>query len=76
MSEFRIITTPEELEALDPMAIVQPNPSGDFHHEVIRAESLLYVVSRWGWEYRLPAAVIATGDQVREARKALEEENE
>ena len=69
--DLQIIRTVEELEALDPMAIVQPNPSGDFHHEVVRAESLLYVVSRWGWEYRLPAAVIATGAQVREAREAL-----
>ena len=74
--DVKIIRTLEELEALDPMAIVQPNPSGDYQHDVIRAESLLYVVSRWGWKGRLPAAVVATGVQVREAREALEVINE
>ena len=74
MPDVQVIRTPEELEALDPMTLVQPNPSGDYQHDVIRAESLLYVVSRWGWKNRLPAAVVATGGQVRAAREAMGKE--
>ena len=74
MSEFQIITTPEELEALareDAAAIVLAGETG-----VVRTVEALcgmnQLVPIWG----LPAVVIATGDQVREAREAMEIENE
>ena len=74
MSEFQIITTPEELEALareDAVAIVLAGETG-----VVRTVEALcgmnQLVPMWG----LPAVVIATGDQVREAREAMEKDNE
>lgn len=76
MSDFQIIRTVEELEALDPDGIVVPSAPEGFEHDATRVDNLLYVVSRWGWKDRLPAVVIATGAQVRAAREALEEEHE
>ena len=74
MSEFQIITTQEELEALareDADAIVLAGEAG-----VVRTVEALcgmnQLVPIWG----LPAVVIATGDQVREAREAMEVVNE
>ena len=74
MSDFRIITTPEELEALareDAGAIVLAGEAG-----VVRTVEALcgmnQSVPMWG----LPAVVIATGARVREAREAMEQENE
>ena len=74
MSDFRIITTPEELEALareDADAIVLASEAG----AVRTVEALCGMnqsVPMWG----LPAVVIATGARVREAREAMEQENE
>ena len=74
MSDFRIITTPEELEALareDAGAIVLAGETG-----VVRTVEALcemnQLVPMWG----LPAVVIATGDRVCAAREAMEEEHE
>ena len=74
MSEFQIIRTPEELEALelnDPDAIAIAGEAG-----VVRTVEALcgmnQLVHMWG----LPAVVIATGDQVRYARETLEVAND
>ena len=72
--DTRIIRTPEDLEALareDAVAIVLAGETG-----VVRTVEALcgmnQLVHMWG----LPAVVIATGDQVREAREAMEQDNE
>ena len=74
MSDMRVIRTPEDLEALareDAVAIVLAGETG-----VVRTVEALcgmnQLVHMWG----LPAVVIATGDQVREAREAMEKEHE
>ena len=73
MSEFQIITTQEELEALareDAAAIVLAGETG-----VVRTVEALcgmnQLVPMWG----LPAVVIATGARVRDARESMEQEN-
>ena len=74
MSDFRIITTPEELEALeidDADAIVVASEAG-----AVRTVRALAAMHRLGSMWGLPAVVIATGEQVRAAREAMEEENE
>ena len=74
MSDFRIITTPEELEALareDADAIVLASEAG-----VVRSVKSLCMMYRLKVEWGLPAVVIASGDQVRVAREALELANE
>lgn len=66
----QIIRNLAELEALDSESIVQR------YDQQIRPEhawSLAYIVSRKRWGGYFPAVVIATGDQVRAARKALED---
>ena len=74
MSDFQVITTPEELEALareDAAAVVLASEAG----AVRTVEALCgmnQLVPMWG----LPAVVIASGAQVRAAREALEEEHE
>ena len=73
MSDFRIITTPEELEALareDADAIVLASEAG-----VVRSVKSLCMMYRLKVEWGLPAVVIATGKQVREAREAMEQEH-
>ena len=74
MSEFQIITTPEELEALareEPGAIVLASEAGAVR--TVRALAAMHrLESVWG----LPAVVIATGKQVRAAREAMEQNNE
>ena len=60
MSEPRIIRTVEEYEDLQSDAIV-----------INRRGNLLRAKNIWPHD-DLPAVVIATGDQVRAARKALE----
>ena len=74
MSDFQVIRTQQELEALareDADAIVLAGEAG-----VVRTVKALcgmnQLVPMWG----LPSVVIATGDQVREAREAMEIENE
>ena len=74
MSEFQIITTPEELEALareEPGAIVLASEAG-----VARSVKSLCMMYRLKVEWGLPAVVIASGAQVRAAREAMEVINE
>ena len=74
MSEFQIITTPEELEALareEPGAIVLASEAG-----AARSVKSLCMMYRLKVEWGLPAAVIASGAQVRAAREAMEKDNE
>ena len=69
-----IIRTPEELEAVeldDADAIVLASEAG-----AARSVKSLCMMYRLKVEWGLPAVVIATGDQVREAREAMEIENE
>ena len=73
MSEFQIITTPEELEALareEPGAIVLAGEAGAARTARALCE-LRQLVYAWG----LPAVVVATGKRVRAAREAMEVEN-
>ena len=61
MPDQTIIRTVEELEALDPDTL-------------LHASERDYYAHAWGFNhYRLPAVLVATADQVRAARKALEE---
>ena len=72
MSEFQIITTPEELEALsreDADAVVLASEAG-----AVRTVRALAAMHRLGSVWGLPAVVIATGAQVRAAREAMEQE--
>ena len=74
MSDFRIITTPEELEELareDPAAIVLASEAG-----AARSVKSLCVMYRLKVEWGLPAVVIASGRQVRAAREAMEKEHD
>ena len=71
--DARIIRTPEDLEALareDADAIVLAGFAG-----VPRPACTLYEMHKAGQEWVLPAAVIATGGQVRYARETLEVAN-
>ena len=73
-TEPRIIRTPEELEALareDADAVVLASEAG-----VARSVKSLCMMYRLNVEWGLPAVVIATGDQVREAREAMEQDND
>ena len=69
MSDMRVIRTPEELEALDADTVVISSENGEVYYVKNLTErhtkTFLYV----------PAVVIATGDQVREAREAMEQEH-
>ena len=74
MSDFRIITTPQELEALaleDADAVVLASEAGAVR--TVRARAVMH---RLGSVWGLPAVVIATGKQVREAREAMELDND
>ena len=74
MSDFRIIRTSEELEALareEPGAIVLASEAG-----AVRTARALAAMRQHGSVWGLPAVVIASGDQVRAAREAMEEEHE
>ena len=74
MSDFRIITTSEELEALeldDADAVVVVGEAG-----VVRTVRAICAMHRIGSVWGLPAVVIATGAQVRAAREAMEQEHE
>ena len=74
MSDFRIITTPEELEALareDADAVVLASEAG-----AVRTVRALCAMHRLGSMWGLPAVVVATGDQMRYARETLEVTNE
>ena len=70
MSDFHIIRTPEQLEEIaqkDPSAIILAGEAG-----VVRTVKALCELRELVYEWGLPAVVIATGSQVREAREALE----
>ena len=72
--DVQVITTQEELEALaqeDADAVVLAGFAG-----VPRIACTLYEMHKAGQEWVLPAAVIATGGQVRAAREAMEKYNE
>ena len=74
MSDFRIITTPEELEALaqeDANAVALASEAG-----AVRTVRALAAMHRLGSVWGLPAVVVATGKQVRAAREAMEQDNE
>lgn len=73
MTDPRIIRTAEDLEALDPETML-------IHYESVSAPyPVVMAQPDWESDYEicpdglLPLAVIATGEQVRAARKALEE---
>ena len=73
MSDFQVITTPEELEALeldDADAIVVASEAG-----AVRTVRALAAMHRLGSVWGLPAVVVATGKQVRAAREAMELDN-
>ena len=74
MSNFQIIRTPEDLEALareDADAVVLASEAGAVRH--VRA---LAAMHRLGSVWGLPAVVIASGAQVRAARESMEIEND
>ena len=74
MSNFQIIRTPEELEALaleDTDAVVLASEAG-----AARSVKALWEMCRAGGMWGLPAVVVATGRQVRAAREAMEAINE
>ena len=74
MSDFQVITTQEELEALeidDADAIVVASEAG-----AVRTVRALAAMHRLGSVWGLPAVVVATGKQVRAAREAMEKDNE
>ena len=74
MSDFRIITTPEELGELaleDTDAVVLASEAG-----VVRTVRALAAMHRLESVWGLPAVVIASGRQVRAAREAMEQEHE
>ena len=73
MSDFQVITTQEELEALeidDADAIVLASEAG-----AVRTVRALAAMHRLGSMWGLPAVVIASGNQVRAAREAMELDN-
>ena len=73
-TEPRIIRTPQELEALareDADAVVLASEAG-----AVRTVRALAAMHHLGSVWGLPAVVIASGAQVREAREAMEKNNE
>ena len=74
MSDFQVIRTQQELEALareDADAVVLASEAG-----AARSVKSLCMMYRLKVEWGLPAVVVATGDQVRAAREAMEVDNE
>ena len=74
MPDVQVIRTPQDLEALemeDADAVVVASESG-----AVRTVRALCEMYRAGNMWGLPAVVIASGNQVRAAREAMEEENE
>ena len=74
MSDFQVIRTQKELEALemeDAGAVVLASEAG-----AVRTVRALAAMHRLGSVWGLPAVVVATGDQVRAAREAMEQDNE
>ena len=74
MSDFQIITTPQDLEELareDADAVVVASEAG-----AVRTVRALAAMHRLGNVWGLPAVVVASGAQVRAAREAMEQDNE
>ena len=74
MGDLQIIRTVEELEAVeldDADAIVVASEAG-----AVRTVRALAAMHRLGSVWGLPAVVIASGNQVRSAREAMEQDNE
>ena len=74
MSDFRIMRTQAELEALemeDAGAVVVASEAG-----AVRTVRALAATHRLESVWGLPAVVVATGAQVRAAREAMEQNNE
>ena len=74
MPDLQIIRTQKELEALeliDADAIVVASEAG-----AVRTVRALAAMHRLGSVWGLPAVVIASGNQVRAAREAMEQDNE
>ena len=69
----QIIRTREELAALDPDTLLRGRYEGDDWHQHVY--DMQYHDGTWrpGVEYVFPSVVIATGEQVRAARQALED---
>ena len=73
MSDFRIMRTQAELEALemeDAGAVVVASEAG-----AVRTVRALAAMHRLGSVWGLPAVVVATGKQVRAARESMEQEH-
>ena len=73
MSDFQVIRTQKELEALareDADAVVVASEAG-----AARSVKSLCMMYRLKVEWGLPAVVIASGAQVRAAREAMEKEH-
>ena len=73
MSDFHIMRTQAELEALemkDADAVVVASEAG-----AVRTVRALAAMHRLGSVWGLPAVVIATGARVRDAREAMEQDN-
>ena len=70
MSDFRIIRTPKELEALDPDTVFM-NAWGD----LFDVNNIQAGVNTEDYPYYFPCSVVATGAQVRAAREAMEQDN-
>ncbi|MDN6286094.1 MAG: hypothetical protein L0J62_10450 [Corynebacterium casei] len=71
--DVQVITTPEELEALeldDPDAIAVAGEAG-----AVRSVRALAAIYRLGSNWGLPIVVIASGKQVRAAREEMELDN-
>ena len=66
----QIISTVEELLALDPETVLQRGSSDPWF---ILAGDLRIMIHKYGSNKYLPAVVVATADQVRAAGEALEE---
>ena len=74
MPDVQVIRTPQDLEEMarqDAAAIVLASEAG-----AARSVKSLCMMYRLKVEWGLPAVVIATGKQVREAREAMEKSNE
>lgn len=75
MSAPQIIRTIEQLNALDPVTVLEPYDDTPQYalHMIAEIRRDKRVGSNFTDGY-LPAVVIATGEQVRAARKVLEED--
>ena len=74
MSDVQVIRTPEglgELALEDTDAVVLASEAG-----AARSAKALWEMCRAGGLWGLPAVVIASGNQVRAAREAMEQDNE